>query len=234
VHNLIGFVSDAHGNGPAFDKAVKILIAEGARSLYFLGDAVGYVPSVAVLDSLMRLGKRINCIRGNHEVMLTNLQIDLERESIYQFNSLRKNLTCEHLKMISTWPICRRVEINGLKLLLVHGSPRDPTYGYVYPDTDLSSFVTDADLVFMGNTHRPFIRRLGKTCYVNVGSCGLPRDDGRFGAVVLFDPKRNHVRILRFDIKAEFEQVLEEFPKVHPEVRKVYERRGLSIYGDIL
>jgi predicted phosphodiesterase len=91
---LIGFVSDAHGNGPAFDKAVKILIAEGARSLYFLGDAVGYVPSVAVLDSLIRLGKRINCIRGNHEVMLTNLQIDLERESIYQFNSLRKNLTC--------------------------------------------------------------------------------------------------------------------------------------------
>jgi hypothetical protein len=53
--NLIGLVSDAHGNSQAFDRAVELLLAHGAKRL-FLGDAIGWVPSSAVLDSLAHLG----------------------------------------------------------------------------------------------------------------------------------------------------------------------------------
>ena len=75
--NLIGLVSDAHGNGRAFDRAVELLLAHGVRRLFFLGDAVGYVPSTAVLDSLARLGDLVQCIRGNHEAMLIENHIEL-------------------------------------------------------------------------------------------------------------------------------------------------------------
>lgn len=234
MHFLIGLISDAHGNGLAFDRAVSLLLAQGARRLYFLGDAVGYVPSDAVLNSIARLGDQLHCIRGNHEAMLLEGQSDTARERIYQLDALRRNLTSQQLEMISSWPTFLKEEILGLNVLLVHGSPADPTYGYVYPDTDLANFTPEADWVFMGNTHHPFIREHAGTCYVNIGSSGLPRDDGRFGSVALFDPGARRARILRFDITAECEQVLEQFPTVHPSVREVYERRRPAVMGDIL
>jgi putative phosphoesterase len=234
VHTLIGLVSDAHGNSLAFDRAVALLLAQGAQRLYFLGDAIGYVPSAAVLDALARLGDRVQCIRGNHEAMLLEGRSDPVREQVYQLEALRPQLTFTQLEMIQSWPAQRHEVIDGQKLLLVHGSPADPTYGYVYPDSDLSGFAPDADWVFMGNTHHPFIREQAGTCYVNIGSCGMPRDDGRYGSATLFDTQARSARILRFDITAESRQLLEQFPMVHPSVRDVYERRRPAMIGDLL
>lgn len=234
MHTLIGLISDAHGNSQAFDRGVSLLLAQGATRLFFLGDAIGYVPSAAVLDSLARLGDRVHCIRGNHEAMLLEGQSDPARERVYQLEALRTRLPPRQLEMISSWPAFHREVVDGLKLLLVHGSPADPTYGYVYPDTDLAGFLPDADWVFMGNTHHPFIREHADICYVNIGSCGMPRDDGRYGSVALLDTKTRSARVLRFDITAESRQVLQQFPGVHPSVRDVYERRRPSVMGDIL
>ncbi len=231
---LIGLISDAHGNGLAFDRAVSLLLAQGARRLYFLGDAVGYVPSTAVLDSLALLGSRINCVCGNHEAMLVEARCDSVRERVYQLEILRPRLTPGLFEMIASWPTFRIEEIDSLRVLFVHGSPSDPVYGYVYPDTDLSSFAPNVDWVFMGNTHRPFIREHAGTCYVNVGSCGMPRDDGRYAAVALFDTKKRQARILRFDIENECKRMLEAFPGVHQTVRDVYGRQGGSIVGSIV
>ena len=232
--SLIGLISDAHGNSLAFDKAVSLLLAHGAEQLYFLGDAIGYVPSASVLDSLIRLGDKVVCIRGNHEAMLLDGQIDPSRESVYQIETVRKGLTTQQYEMVLNWPALRREIIDGLKVLLVHGSPGDPTFGYVYPDTDLAGFTPDADWVFMGNTHHPFIREHAGTCYVNIGSCGMPRDDGRYGSVALLNTKTRSARILRFDITAESRQVLEQFPMIHQSVRQVFERCCPAVVGDIL
>jgi putative phosphoesterase len=234
MHTRIGLISDAHGNNGAFARGVSLLLSQGAERLYFLGDAIGYVPSAAVLDSLARLKDRVQCIRGNHEAMLLEGQSDPVRERLYQLEALRPGLTSWQMEMILSWPALRRVVVGGLKLLLVHGSPTNPTHGYVYPDTDLAGFAPDADWVFMGNTHYPFIREHSGTCYVNIGSCGMPRDDGRYGSVALLDTKTRSARILRFDITAESRQVLEQFPMVHPSVREVYERRRTVVMGDIL
>lgn len=232
--NLIGLVSDAHGNGRAFDRAVELLLAHGVRRLFFLGDAVGYVPSTAVLDSLARLGDLVQCIRGNHEAMLLENHIDVAREPIYQLEALRPKLTPAQQLMIASWPTSHSEVINGHRVLLVHGSPSDPTYGYVYPNTDLAGFTPDADWVFMGNTHHPFIREQAGTRYVNIGSCGMPRDDGRYGSAALLNFDTSSVRILRFDITQETSWVLEQFPSVHPLVRELYERRRTFFTGDIL
>lgn len=232
--NLIGLLSDAHGNGPAFDLAVELLLAHGARRIFFLGDAVGYVPSTDVLDSLARLGDLVQCIRGNHEAMLLEKHIDVAREPLYQFEALRPKLTNDQQLMIAAWPASYTEMIDGQKVLLVHGSPSDPTYGYVYPDTDLAAFTPDADWVFMGNTHHPFIRDQAGTRYVNIGSCGMPRDDGRYGSAALVNIEAISVRILRFDITQATSLVLEQFPNVHPLVRELYERRRTFVMGDIL
>lgn len=230
---ILGFISDAHGNVEAFNKGISILLAEGAKRLFFLGDAIGYIPSYAVLNALDSLGEKIFCIRGNHEAMLLDGRVDLARDSIYQLEVLRTNLPQSKLKMISSWPVLHREMLDGLSLLLVHGSPESPTYGYVYPDTNLAGFSPDADWVFMANTHHPFIREQAGIQYVNIGSCGMPRDDGRFGSAGLLDTKTGTTRIFRFDICSETKRMLEEFPIIHPSVRDLYSRRQSAVFGDI-
>src|SRR5690348_6939565 len=62
-----GFLSDAHGNVEGFEAALSVLDRVGVDELYYLGDAVGYLPGAAVVGSLRRSGAR--AIMGNHEAM---------------------------------------------------------------------------------------------------------------------------------------------------------------------
>lgn len=234
MSQLIGFLSDAHGNGPAFEKGLALLRSQGARSIYFLGDAVGYLPSPTVVESIARLGDEIVCIQGNHEAMMLKGGVDPGRELVYQLEAVRRKLGPELVRMIASWPTSRVVRFGCTEMLLVHGSPENPTFGYVYPDTDLSPFKPAADVIFMGHTHHPFIREHDGKLYVNIGSCGLPRDDGRFGSVAVFDPKERKARVLRFDITSESQLALKQAPTAHSSVRQAFARQRQGIVGDLL
>lgn len=146
-------------------------------------------------------------------------------ESIYLLKTTKSQLTEAELDFVASWPDEIREEIDGIRILMVHGSPTDPVFGYVYPDTDLSTFEGVSDYVFMGNTHRAMRKRFGNTTFVNVGSCGLPRDDGRFGSVTIFDTKSRNITISRFNIEIESKMALEKYQAVHVSVRDVFSRR---------
>lgn len=232
--HLIGVLSDAHGNGPAFDRAIALLKSLGAHSFMFLGDAVGYIPSLSVVASLRELGSRVRCIKGNHEQMLLECRCDSSKDAVYQLSTVRSLATPEDLKMLATWVPFKKEELTSETVLWVHGSPIAPTDGYVYPDSDLSLFQPNAAVVFMGHTHRPFVRDCEGVRYVNVGSCGLPRDDGRFGSAALYDPLSGSVRVIRFDITAETEAILANNPDVHSSVHELFMRRSEAIFGDVV
>ena len=234
MRSVIGILSDAHGNDLALNRALALLLSEGAERIYFLGDAIGYIPSIATLDLLSQLGEKVQYILGNHEAMMLKGSQDSSREVFYKHKAIRSLLTKDQLANIASWPTSIREQANGVSMLMLHGSPIDSTFGYVYPDTDLSIFSPNADWIFMGNTHRPFIREYAGRHFVNVGSCGMPRDDGRFGSVALFDTIKLDVRILRFDISEDSRRVLERFSEVHSSVIEVYERRMPFIVGEIL
>jgi predicted phosphodiesterase len=230
---MLGLIADAHGNGYAFDLAVHLLKTHCADRFMFLGDAVGYIPSNSVMLSISKLGATIRCVRGNHEEMLLTDKFSEESEAVYRLLQIKSILSNEQLEMISEWPSSIEEDIGGCKCLFVHGSPQNPIFGYVYPDTELSEFSREFDFVFMANTHRPFIREFNGTQYVNIGSCGLPRDDGRYGSAALFDPVKRRVRIIRFDITACTDLIVNENPSIHSLVRSVFDRTGKQINGDI-
>ncbi|QNI75216.1 putative phosphoesterase domain protein [Synechococcus sp. MVIR-18-1] len=86
----------------------------------------------------------------------------------------------------------------------------------------------------MGHTHHPFIRSNNGTTFVNVGSCGLPRDDGRYGAACLYNPISQDLKIIRFPIYEQTKTLLTAYPTVNKSVYNLLERRSHSIFGDLL
>lgn len=227
---MIGILSDAHGNIAAFQAAIAHLRTLGAKSFYYLGDAVGYIPSLDVVDELMSMRKEVKCIRGNHEELLFQDDISPRREAIYQFKPLKERLSTNQINFIKSWPTHLQEVIDDINVLFVHGSPRDYTNEYVYPDTDLKQFNTCSSFVFMGHTHLPFLKNSNGTTFVNVGSCGLPRDDGRYGSFATFDPSTRNVKLYRYAID-KFMSKLSSYnlEEINPSVLKVFKRRSNNI-----
>jgi predicted phosphodiesterase len=218
-------LSDAHGNREAFDLGVAVLRAEGAEEIHFLGDAVGYLPGDAVVDSIREAG--VIPIRGNHDTMLLTGRVDAEREEIFRLGETAASMSAANRSFMETWPEHRDLETDAGSTMLVHGSPLQPLDGYVYPDTDLDPFTgLGKRAVFMGQTHRPFVKRKSDTMFVNVGSCGLPRDCGNLGAACLFDDVEGSARIVRFDITAATKAALDRCGPVASEVLAVFARRS--------
>ncbi len=218
----IAIISDVHGNLTALEKVLAIIEQQQCDAIYFLGDAVGYIPQLGALERLLEV-QGLTALRGNHEEYLLGIRdYGIEKEAIYQLGRVKRDISMEALETVRTWPSMLEMEITGRRVLFVHGSPVNPTNGYLYPDSDLSETVHD--FVFFGNTHRPFIRKVGKTTFVNVGSVGLPRDDGRFGAVCLWDTRNKSPEILRFRIDTSHE-IEEPSFMVHDSVVALFNRR---------
>lgn len=210
---------------------MQVIRERGAREFVFLGDAIGYIPSAKVVRRLKALGGRIHCVLGNHEAMLMHEDIDEDRDRVYQLARVRRLLSEADMGFLASWAPSLEMNVGRFRVAFVHGSPNDPTYGYVYPDTDLNPFGKPADYLFMGNSHYPFVRRSNDCCFVNVGSCGLPRDHGSFGAAALFDDQSGAVEVCRFDIEAANNKLVRDIPGIHSSVIAVMSRRKHDFYG---
>lgn len=230
---MIGVLSDAHGNIDGFRLAIERLERLGASRFLFLGDAVGYIPSIEVLQELQKMGNRVKCIKGNHEDMILRRCLNPVSELIYQHQRVIDQMTESLVSFVFSWPDHLILDFNGENILFVHGGPDDYTNQYVYPDTDLSNCSLKEKIVFMGHTHYPFIKTNGKTLFVNVGSCGLPRDDGRYGAAALFNPIDYSVKIIRFRIDLATKVAFENYAPVHSSVKALSHRSSDELLGEI-
>jgi putative phosphoesterase len=220
----LGILSDAHGNIDGLDRCIAALELSGANRFIFLGDSVGYLPGeLAVLERLQSIDAL--CLRGNHEEMLLgNIPYGPQQEASYRLDAVRSRLSQEWMKRIARWPVQYEAVIDGARLLFVHGSPFDPTCGYVYPDTDLRPFATlPYRMVLAGHTHRPFVGAVDSLIFVNAGSCGLPRDVGNLASCAIVDTAALKAEILRvaFDASRLSETLAD---RISPDVAAVLRR----------
>jgi putative phosphoesterase len=170
----IGLVSDVHCNVAGLTAAlerladVDLLLCAGDMVLqYRFSDEV-----VALLQEREGLA-----IQGNHEKIILSSHGDGVRRA--------GQGTPERWAWLAAQPAQRRLAVDGYRLLLAHGAPWDEPASlrceYLYPH-DTASLRRladyDADVVVLGHTHYPMLKRLGGTLVVNPGSCGEARDRG--------------------------------------------------------
>lgn len=216
-------ISDIHGNFSALSSVLSKIDTLGVDEIICLGDIIGYGPEpLKCLDTVIERCKLT--ILGNHDqaaifdpegfnpvamraIMWTRQQLEDAPSS--QQADLRWDFLGE---------LPRRHD-EGL-YLFVHGSPRDPTNEYVFPEMGFNKAVMNHFMgrfertCFQGHTHIPgrFTEAHGfqtpeelgdefslteDKCMINVGSVGQPRDENPKSCFVVLDTDADTARFYR-------------------------------------
>jgi putative phosphoesterase len=213
----LAVLSDIHANLHALEAAWAHLALQAPDAVYCLGDLVGYgaYPN-EVVDFVRSRG--IPTLMGNYD---EGVGFDLDdcgcvykdpdddRRGQESLRWSRAHTTPENKQYLRGLPMNLRLDLVGLHLLLVHGSPRKINE-YLYADRPVATFeriakVAGCDVLMFGHTHLPYQRQVGQTLFVNTGSVGKPKDgDARAGYVTLNLGPRPNVTFHRvaYDVAA--------------------------------
>jgi predicted phosphodiesterase len=182
-------VSDIHANLAAFEAALRQTRAD-RDAVVCLGDLVGYGPdpreciALAAEHCALVLG-------GNHDQAASGLT-DLSLFADHARRALewtRPLLTPEDIAYLAKLPL--QTEYQGL--LLSHGSPKDPLWGYIFsePDAEAAFARKDFNRCFFGHTHlSSFFIQTGD----DRGKIACEADYGNPDQVI--DTTRPHARFL--------------------------------------
>ncbi len=175
--------SDLHSNLEALSALHQA--EQPPDALFFLGDAVGYGPDPAACVAWLR-SSATRAVRGDHDhATVTRGDFASPPEYVDLAIATREH-TLRQLKpaalaYLAALPTTASFEMGGCKFFLAHASPRDPLSRPIdlltASDDALRSEMEGirADVVLLGHTHVPAIRRVDNTHIVNPGSLGQPR-----------------------------------------------------------
>jgi len=180
---LLLCISDIHGHLDALRAVLATAERRSFHKLLVAGDIV--FPGPDSLETWRRLtASGAVMVQGMTDRAVTLLdpgalrpRSEHERARIDQMRFTREALGDLILERIRRLPAYARVPLeDGGELLLVHGSPADPTEALTHDmsDEEINALLGDepADVIVCGASHVPFDRMVGGTRIVNVGSVG--------------------------------------------------------------
>ncbi|MGB5285811.1 MAG: metallophosphoesterase family protein [Polyangiales bacterium] len=203
----IAFLSDLHGNLRALEVVLVELERLGVKRIYVAGDLLlGGDEPLGVWHRLQALGA--TCTRGPSDMALGSVDptslvpIDaVQRKQARLFADTRAaigDLVAERLRRL---PEHQRIPlVDGREVLMVHGSPADPSreLGHDLSDDEILALLDDdpADIIVCGATHVPFQRAVAEYHIVNVGSVGAA-PEGQVAHYTVLTPRMSSADILQ-------------------------------------
>lgn len=238
----IAIFGDIHANIHALTAVLADIDRRGLRNLYCLGDLVGYGVFPNEVVELIR-GRAIPTLIGNYDQGVGHSSDDcgcaytnpiseaLGKRSIAWSN---EHTTAENKAYLRQLPAHIPVQLEDLKVMLVHGSPRKINE-YLFadrPDATLERLLdlTGAEVMVCGHTHLPYYRILPSSRHViNAGSVGKPKDgDPRAGYVVL-SARENDLAVefvrVEYDVNAAADAILAT-PMPHEYAEMLHRGKG--------
>ncbi len=227
-------ISDIHANLEALVAVRQDIRSQGIQRVYCLGDIIGYGPNpVECLDIVIA-----DCavtILGNHDQAAL-----FDPEGFNPMAMQAAYWSRAQLEKAKGTPevVNRRWDFVGElprthnegAFLFVHGSPREPTNEYVFPEDIYNErkmealFAKVEQYCFQGHTHLPGVflesgnfltpeefgyefQLTGEKAMINVGSVGQPRDNDPRACYVVLDDESKIIQFRRvgydFNITAE-------------------------------
>ena len=188
----LALLGGIYSNYCALEAALAEIERRGADSVYCLGDVGAFGPYPDRVYSLLR-SRGVKCIQGNYDNSLAGGLDDCQcgytdpRDNHFARLSYQytfKNTTAENKSWLSTLPMTVRLEVEGRRVLLCHGSPRKINE-FLWESTSPDQFLeylfdqAQADVVCATHTGLKWQRQLSRNRrFINVGVLGRPENDG--------------------------------------------------------
>jgi diadenosine tetraphosphatase ApaH/serine/threonine PP2A family protein phosphatase len=220
----VAVLSDIHGNLPALEAVLAAVAPYDA--LWQLGDIVGYGPQPDEVVARLR-AETAGGVRGNHDAAAvgdieTSWFNDDARSAVQWTAEAIGEETRRWLKELPQRAVEQPNGGDGAQdsFTLVHGSPRDPIWEYVFsvPVAQASFKAFDTTHCLVGHTHVPLVFREDdgaveilspspgsrlaldkRRTILNQGSVGQPRDGDPRACAMILDTKSMTAEWYRVD-----------------------------------
>lgn len=204
-------IADVHANWEALLALQRA--EQKPDAVLFVGDAVGYGPDPVNCVRWL-LANTTLAVRGNHDAAIhrshregTSFGAPSELEHAAQeVIAYSRRLLSEHeTDTIGQWPLSASITLGGTHFHLVHGTPLNPLSGELNSATastaELLSLFQDtpADLIVVGHTHMPSIRKFDGRWIVNPGSLGQPRYGVPDATYAVWEDGQLQIKHLHYD-----------------------------------
>jgi putative phosphoesterase len=181
----IAIISDIHANFQALQAVLNDIKEQGCEKILCLGDLAMAGPEPEKVINFVK-EQDWEIIQGNTDKMIAEFSPELA-ENVKKIFPVMGNALIDDDKILGAsekdylknLPEQKELEIEGVKILMVHGSPRRNNED-ILPDRPIEEIEeiikgVDADLIFCGHTHVPCgYQTNSKKTVVNVGSVGRP------------------------------------------------------------
>lgn len=231
--------ADIHANLTAFEAVLADIEKKYTPDAFIcLGDLIDYgMRSNEIIERMKQMQVPLLAnLKGNHEKALIDGELS-------RFSSDRGRVistyTRNHLTQASIDYINhkmeephREIEIDGQKVLLLHGDIEDPYWGKLTPAKTQNEAYAEYDYVLSGHIHQPHkietffptdnptMRNQKRTVFINPGSVGQPRNHNANAQYVYLDFESSETHFCSVPYNYEEEQKL--FPE---EIDSFYSER---------
>ena len=196
----VGIISDIHANLPALEAVMADIGPRQLDAIYCLGDLVGYGAFPNEVTEVIKTAG-MPTIMGNYddgvgfdrdECGCAYRDPDEEARGHRSLMWTRAHTSDANKEFLRGLQAQIRLEIDGKRVLLVHGSPRKMNE-YLFEDRAFSSFQriaasSEADIIVFGHTHRPYTKLVDDVLFVNAGSVGKPKDGDWRACYAILEP----------------------------------------------
>jgi len=220
---LLAFISDIHANLEALDAVMSDIEARRVDRIYCLGDLVGYGPDP---EKVVRRLLEMPTIAGNYDdgvgYSKSSCGCDYRSGRETEIGNIVldwtiKNTSEQVKEYLRSLKHRMELEFEGLKFLLVHGSPLNELNEYITPQTKedrLQEIIrnVNADVIINGHTHLPMAKYVKGKMIFNAGSVGRPKDGDSRACYLLIKVEKGvlsyeFVRV-RYDLKTTCEKIV--------------------------
>lgn len=189
----LAFFGGIYNNYLALEAAIQDARRRKANELYCLGDMGAFGPYPDRVYPILR-AHEVKCVQGNYDNSLAGGLADCQcgytdpRDNHFariSYNYTFKNTSDENKTWLGTLPETLRLNVEGLHVLLCHGSPRRMNE-FLWESTSPDAFLeylleqANADITCVTHSGIKWHRELaGSRHFINAGVLGRPENDGK-------------------------------------------------------
>lgn len=213
-------ITDIHANIYALKATLEDIKKKGIDKVYCLGDLVGYAPFPNEVIDLIK-EEKIVTIQGNYdesvgeELFACGCDYKDEKTMAMGTKSLywsQENTTAENKTWLKNLPKQLELEIEGKKIVLVHGSTRRNNE-YLYENSEeLKEIAKTADfnVLICGHTHKPFHEVVEGVHFINAGSVGKPKHGNPQATYVIVEINQEDIKTQNVEVIYDYERAAKE------------------------